>query len=61
MGLVPEDWPAHITHPADGVCYYVYMYYKLKSCFDVHIMSKAPEDIALLADLGDMFLVQHVS
>lgn len=56
MGLVPEDWPAHITHPADDVCYYAYMYYNLKSCFDVCMMIKAPEDLALLADLGDMFM-----
>lgn len=57
MGLVPEGWPAHVVHPADDLCYYVYRYHNLQSSFDVYIMSKAPENLELIADLGDMFII----
>lgn len=56
MGLVPDGWPDHIDHPADDLCYYVYKYHNLQSVFGICIMNKAPENIEIIADLGDMMI-----
>lgn len=58
MGLIPEDWSDWIAHPADDLCYYIYKYVILQSVFalDIDTMQKPPENLAMIVELGDMFV-----
>lgn len=58
MGLIPENWPDWTDHPADDLCYYIYKYMTLQSVFDLDIytMKQPPENLAMIVELGDMFI-----